>query len=345
MSDASANPSCESPASPSTSVAPLPVPPRPQEEISIEVDEDELYLVRSPTTTANEVEDIQIPDRLSPASTLAILQNLDEQAPGDPTHLLRRLAEVAASTLAARTRAHVQEIEDYREELRRARAGPQSSLVDSLRAEIARLRVPPAPNPVDATPPVPRGFIHNEGRVPHFAIPHQGRHAQARYIRVCPSDPTTVQGTMGRPQDPIYCLPLYATVHRTPVDDDTYPQEPLPEWFRDLMHATEPHFRVLLQGARILEDWGLTADIARYRATSERLRDLASAREGIDAALATQRETLDLVAFRLGSARAADRLGRYRNLADEVASVRHEDHTPVRAHVHRIGRARGRARG
>jgi hypothetical protein len=68
------------------------------------------------------------------------------------------------------------------------------------------------------------------------------------------------------------------------------------------MHATEPCFRTLLQGARILEDWGVTADIARYRATSERLRDLAAAREGIDAALTAQRETLDLVAFRLGSA-------------------------------------------
>jgi hypothetical protein len=150
---------------------------------------------------------------------------------------------------------------------------------------------------------------------------------------------------MGRPQDPIYALSLYATTYRTPVDDDTYPQEPLPEWFRDLMHATKPHFRVLLQGTRILEDWGLTANIARYRATSKRLRDLAAAREGIDATLAMQRESLDLIAFRLGSARASERLGHYRNLADKVASVRHEDHTPVRAHVHRVGRARGRARG
>jgi hypothetical protein len=339
MSDASANPSCESPASPTASVAPLPIPSRPQDEISIEVDEDETYLVHSPEDTANEPEDIQIPNQLSPATTLTIIQNLDEQAPGTSTQIFRRLAEVAASTLTARTRAHVQEIEDYREELRRARTGPHSSLVESLRGEIARLRVPVPPNPVDAQPPTPPGFITNGGRLPHFAIPHLGHKAQARYIRLCPTDPTTAQGTMGRPQDPVYSLPLYATTYRTPVDDDSYPQEPLPEWFRDLMHATEPSFRILLQGARVLEDWGVTADITRYRATSERLRDLAAAKEGIDAALATQRETLDLVAFRLGSARAAERLSRYQNLANEVASVRHEDHTPVRAHGHRAGRA------
>jgi hypothetical protein len=322
MSDASANPFCESPASPTASVAPLPIPSRPQDEISIEVDEDETYLVHSPEDTANEAEDIQIPDRLSPATTLTIIQNLDDQAPGTSTQIFRQLAEVTASTLAARTRAHVQEIEDYREELHRARTGPHSSLVESLRGEIARLRAPATPTPVDAQPPTPRGFITNGGRLPHFAIPHQGLKAQARFIRVCPSDPTAAQGTMGRPQDPIYSLPLYATIYRTPVDDDSYPQEPLPEWFRDLMHATEPSFRTLLQGARILEDWGVTVDIARHRATSERLQDLA-------AALTSQRENLDLIAFRLGSARAAERLSRYQNLADEVASVRHEDHTPV----------------
>jgi hypothetical protein len=149
---------------------------------------------------------------------------------------------------------------------------------------------------------------------------------------------------MGRPQDPLYSLPLYATIYQTPVDDDAYPQEPLPEWFRDLMHATEPCFRTLLQGAWILEDWGVTADIARYRATLERLRDLAAAKEGINAALTSQQETLDLVAFLLESPRAAERLSRYQNLADKVASVRHEDHTPVRAHGHQAGRARGRAR-
>jgi hypothetical protein len=264
MSDASANPSCESPASPTTSAAPLPIPSRPQDEVSIEVDEDETYLVHSPEDTANEAEDIQIPDRLSPQSTLTIIQNLDKQAPGASTQIFRRLAEVAASTLAACTRAHVQEIEDYREELRRARAGPHSSLVESLRGEIARLRALTAPDPVDAQPPTPPGFITNGGRLPHFAIPHQGHRAQARYIRLCPTDPTTAQGTMGRPQDPVYSLPLYATTYRTPVDDDSYPQEPLPEWFRDLMHATKPCFRTLLQGARILEDWGVTADIARY---------------------------------------------------------------------------------
>jgi hypothetical protein len=89
-------------------------------------------MVHSPEDTANKNEDIQIPDRLLPASTLTIIQNLDEQAPGASTQIFRRLAEVAASTLAARTRAHVQEIEDYKEELRRAQTGPHSSLVKSL---------------------------------------------------------------------------------------------------------------------------------------------------------------------------------------------------------------------
>jgi hypothetical protein len=132
MSDASANPSCESPASPTTSVAPLPIPFHIQDEVSIEVNEDEMYLVHSPKDTVNEDKSIQIPDQLSPALTLTIIQNPDEQAPGASTQIFRRLAEVATSTLAARTRAHVQEIQDYKDELRRARTEPNSSLVENL---------------------------------------------------------------------------------------------------------------------------------------------------------------------------------------------------------------------
>jgi hypothetical protein len=87
MSNASANPFCESPALPTNSIAPLPIPSRPQDKVSIKVDKDETYLVQSLNDTAIEDEGIQIPDQLSPASTLTIIQNLDEQAPGASTQI------------------------------------------------------------------------------------------------------------------------------------------------------------------------------------------------------------------------------------------------------------------
>ena len=69
--------------------------------------------------------------------------------------------------------------------------------------------------------------------------------------------------------------------------DDTSPPEPLPEWFLNLLYATEANFGVLLAGARELDDWGLTADLARYRGNSDQINSLYAAREGIDASIAT----------------------------------------------------------
>ena len=51
--------------------------------------------------------------------------------------------------------------------------------------------------------------------------------------------------------------------------DDASPPEPLPEWFLNLLYATEANFGVLLAGARELDDWGLTANLAHYRGNSD----------------------------------------------------------------------------
>lgn len=347
MSDASANPSCESPkytvASPTASPAPLPVPPPPQDEISIEVDEDESYLL-----TPDEAAPARTPREISPISAYNILQAFGDEHNEDPSKELRELAEDAARAVVNRVKAHDRQVEDLQAEIGRLRTQNQPHLVEDLRTEITRLRNQLVPTPVTRQrAPPPSGFLHNEGRLPQFIIPHCGYRAEARYVRVCPTDATMAQGTMGGAQDPVYALPLHATVYRPSFGDDAYPAEPLPEWFRNLMHAVDPHFRTLLQGSRTLEDWGLTADIARYRATSERIRDLHAAEEGIASSLASCRESRELIAFRLGSARAAERLNRFRYLADdEVPTVQRNDPPlPQEAQRRSSGRARGRARG
>jgi hypothetical protein len=131
---------------------------------------------------------------------------------------------------------------------------------------------------------------------------------------------------MGEPGSEVYAFELYATEYPPPSEEDERPPpEPLPEWFRDLCHATFPHYRALLDGSRGLEDWGLTADIAQYHATSERIQDLYTTQEGIEASITGLRESLDLVAFRLGSAQAGERLRRYHNLINVVPSSQHNN--------------------
>ena len=123
---------------------------------------------------------------------------------------------------------------------------------------------------------------------------------------------------MGGAGDEMYLCPLYATI---PSEQDGFltldgPTKLLPEWFLDLLYAGEPHFHVLLAAAKDMDDWGLTADIACYRASLEWVRDLYAAREGIDASIASCHKQLDLTTFRLGSACASGRLQHLWHLGD-----------------------------
>ena len=62
------------------------------------------------------------------------------------------------------------------------------------------------------------------------------------------------------------------------------------------------NFGVLLVGAQELDGWGLTADLAQYQATSDRINSLHAAQEGIDASIATCREGQDLTLHHLCTA-------------------------------------------
>ena len=86
-----------------------------------------------------------------------------------------------------------------------------------------------------------------------FTVPHCGGRARACFICISPDDPSYAEGTMGEPDSEVYLTPLYAA----PCDDDDQLIEPLPGWFQTLIHSGNPHYRSLIQGSRLLEDWGL----------------------------------------------------------------------------------------
>jgi hypothetical protein len=262
-----------------------------------------LYLTTPPNRRPPPPDQVHAP--LSPRSALVVLQAFGT---GGDVENLCRVAQITASSLTTRTAAY-------------------EAHIAALQAENNRLRTRTAPTPVQhRTSVCPQGFLPNGGRLPHFYVPYNGHRAPARYIWASPGDPSFAEGTMGEPGSEVYAFELYATEYPPPSkEDERPPPELLPEWFRDLCHATFPHYRALLDGSRGLEDWGLTADIARYRATSERIRDLYTTQEGIEASITGLRESLDLVAFRLGSTRAGERLGHYCNLVDVVPSSQHNN--------------------
>jgi hypothetical protein len=300
-----------------SSEAPLPILPRSPIcagglgiPIPIDVDQEEAYPL--PPTPGSSTQQAHPPLTLdqvvaalgdvSPKSGLRLLQTGDAKA----IPHLKPIAAAIERGLDNRTEALQAEVARLKEEKA------------VLHASNRRLRDLAVPTPLrHESAPRPEGFINNANRYPHFVLPHNGHRARARYVRVCPTDSTIAEATMGE-NDDVFSFPVHATPYQPlDVDEDEGPPEPLPEWFDSLLRGDGAHFRTLAQGAEDhLADWGVSADIARHRATTQRITDLLGAREGINAALAAQRERLDLIAFRLAAARAPKRLAEYEALAN-----------------------------
>ena len=264
MFDISRNASNESPAS---AAASLPIIHAAPPDIAIEVDPEEVYpLHSSPEPTpvpppVNEVE-VTFPDPPSPRSGLSILQVFGT---GGTAENLREAAQDIAHTFTKQ----VQDYEQIVANLRRENAHKKDT-VAHLHRRIREIR---AQRP--ETPPPPPGFVENDGRLPNFYIPFKGSQARAQYVRVSLSEGLHAEGTMGGEGAEIYTTTLKALP--AAQSDDASPPEPLPEWFLNLLYTTEANFGVLLAGARELDDWGLTADLACYQGNSDRINDLYAA--------------------------------------------------------------------
>ena len=75
-----------------------------------------------------------------------------------------------------------------------------------------------------------------------------------------------VEATMGE-NDDRYAFPIYTKPWRlsTIYDDKNTPLEPLPEWFLILLRGNSAHYQILANGAKEIDDWGVTADIACHQ--------------------------------------------------------------------------------
>ena len=110
---------------------------------------------------------------------------------------------------------------------------------------------------------------------------------------------------MGGPGNDIYYHKLYAHPYPSTRHERFAPEGLLPDWIQTVLNMTDPQFRTLFAGAEDLNDWGLTADLLRYRSTTKRIRALLNVRE-FETKLAGAHEELDLIAFRLSRARCTE---------------------------------------
>jgi hypothetical protein len=169
-------------------------------------------------------------------------------------------------------------------------------------------------------PECPDGFIENRGRIPHFHIPTAASQAnmQARFVRQSPGNPTCVEGTMGGLGDPIYIIELHIQGRYNPDREPV----PLSDWFTGLLAPKGKMFAHVLRAARETDDWGLVANLARYRTYSDRLADYDNTLRGIENARKAAYDRLVTTEARLACAQANQRLANLRALTDAQGAVR-----------------------
>jgi len=118
------------------------------------------------------------------------------------------------------------------------------------------------------------------------------------------------EGTRGGAGDPVYLMDLFANP-RINVEDTTLP---LPRWFTEILGAGSRHVNTVRQRALELDDWGLTADIARYYASNLRIAELHHHIDLAQQELDALYDKRDQTRWRLEAAEAPRRLESLRYL-------------------------------
>jgi hypothetical protein len=141
---------------------------------------------------------------------------------------------------------------------------------------------------------------------------------QAQFIRQCVADPSCVEGTMGGTDDPIYIMDLVVQAHYNPDVEPT----PLSDWFTNLLAPGTKVWPSILRAARNTDDWGLVADLARFRATSEQLATFDTTIHSLKNSREAAVDRLTAVSARLACVQADQRLASLRALIDSSGAIR-----------------------
>jgi len=156
---------------------------------------------------------------------------------------------------------------------------------------------------------VPTDFIRNNNRVPNFQIPiGEGLSLPAEFIKRDEDSKTKVWGVTGRfgKGEPAYAHEIFAR----PVEDPSFPAEPMRPWFLRLLQGSTASYTHLREAADDLGDWGLAADITRFRQCEDQLRELNATIHSLRAEVDLTETLQEACRIRLGAANAHGRLAR-----------------------------------
>ena len=133
--------------------------------------------------------------------------------------------------------------------------------VEGLEADIANLQQQ-VDNDNDGLAKCPPSYEENNGRLPNFTIPlDDGTEWFACFIKQLDDGRVAGLHSGAKGEEEARIIELYAS----PDYASDKPLEPLPTWLRRHLWGDHTSYSILEDAVNDLDDWGLLADVHRYR--------------------------------------------------------------------------------
>ncbi len=119
---------------------------------------------------------------------------------------------------------------------------------------------------IDTFSQPPDGYVEN-GRLPTFTIPCGGGLANpAKWVKKLDDGRVAGYSAEDGPHDLPHMCEIYASPKYT-----ADPAEPLPHWIHETLQGSAPGYAALLDAVKAMDDWGLEADVMRFRVLDEHI--------------------------------------------------------------------------
>src|SRR6266436_6527440 len=119
---------------------------------------------------------------------------------------------------------------------------------------------------IDTFSQPPEGYVKN-GRLTTFTIPCGGGLSNpAKWVKKLDDGRVAGYTAEDGPHDLPHVCKIYASPKYT-----ADPVEPLPHWIHETLQGPAPGYAALLDAVKAMDNWGLEADVVRFRSLDERV--------------------------------------------------------------------------
>jgi len=165
----------------------------------------------------------------------------------------------------------------------------------------------------------PDRYVRNT-MYPDLKIPvGEGAYTEAYWVTPAHDGYVQAYSQNHGPLDAPFSLPIYAQAVYS-----AEPTEPIPAWFHQLLTGTPMIYANLTKAAHQLDDWGIAADIARYRKLDDDLSCINAEIDRLNSEVDATRITKTICEGRLELAHAPKQLGHMECLATPFVRQRNE---------------------